>query len=206
MDNCCEDKACEVSALKQQHARVLWIVLAINALMFLVEAYAGVRANSTSLLADALDMLGDAMVYGFTLLVLTRSARWQAGAAIAKGAFMLAFGLGVLSEGAYKIVHPLMPRVETMGIIGALALSANLLCLFLLYRYRSDNLNMRSTWLCSRNDVMANIGVLGAAGATLLSGSRWPDIAVGLVIAGLFLRSAVQVLVDGTRAFRRASA
>jgi Co/Zn/Cd efflux system component len=128
--------------------------------------------------------------------------RWQAGAAVAKGAFMLAFGVGVLGDAAYKIVFPLMPRADTMGVVGTIALAANLLCLFLLYRYRSDNLNMRSTWLCSRNDVIANLGVLGAAAASYGLGSQWPDIAVGVAIAGVFLRSAAQVLFDAIRAFR----
>ena len=112
--------------MREHHGRVLWIVLAINAVMFLVEGYAGLLAHSTSLLADALDMLGDALVYGFSLFVLARSARWQAGAALAKGGFMLAFGLGVLGEATYKVFHPVMPAVATMGIIGGVALAANL--------------------------------------------------------------------------------
>lgn len=198
--NCCEDKSCEVTALRESHSRVLWIVLAINALMFMVEGVAGILAHSTSLLADALDMLGDALVYGFSLFVIARSLRWQAGAAMAKGAFMLVFGLGVLAEAGYKTFHPIMPGVGTMGAIGALALAANVICFALLYRHRADNLNMRSTWLCSRNDVIANVGVLVAAGATYLLVSRWPDIIVGCIIAALFLRSAFSVLRDATRA------
>jgi Co/Zn/Cd efflux system component len=111
---------------------VLWTVLAINALMFLIEGTAGILARSTSLLADALDMLGDALVYGFSLFVVARSARWQAGAALLKGAFMLLFGLAVLGEAAHKAFHPVMPMAETMGVIGALALVANLVCFLLL--------------------------------------------------------------------------
>jgi cation diffusion facilitator family transporter len=181
---------------------VLWIVLAINALMFLVEGWAGLLAHSTSLLADALDMLGDALVYGFSLFVLARSGRWQAGAALAKGGFMLAFGLGVLGEALYKVFHPVMPGVEMMGIIGAIALAANLVCFFLLYRHRGDNLNMSSTWLCSRNDLIANVGVLLAAGGSYLLVSRWPDIIVGGIIASLFLSSALHVLSQAIRALR----
>src|SRR6476661_7028790 len=109
MAHCCDDKSCEVTVLRESHSRVLWIVLAINFLMFMVEGLAGVVAHSTSLLADALDMLGDALVYGFSLFVVARSLRWQAGAALAKGAFMLAFGLGVLGEAIFKMVHPSMP-------------------------------------------------------------------------------------------------
>ena len=192
MTNCCEDKGCEISAMRANHSRVLWIVLAINAAMFLIEGVAGLLVNSTSLLADALDMLGDALVYGFSLFVLSRTARWQIGAALVKGAFMLAFGLGVLGEAAYKVFIPAMPGVETMGIIGGLALVANLTCFFLLYQHRSDNLNMSSTWLCSRNDLIANVGVLFAAAASQGLHSRWPDIAVGSLIALLFLASALR--------------
>jgi cation diffusion facilitator family transporter len=200
MANCCEDKACEVTALRESHGRVLWIVLGINALMFVVEGAAGLLAHSTSLLADALDMLGDALVYGFSLFVLARSLRWQAGAALAKGGFMFVFGLGVLAEAGYKVFHPIMPSVETMGIIGSVALAANIVCFSLLYRHRADNLNMSSTWLCSRNDLIANAGVLVAAGAAYLLASRWPDIIVGCIIAALFLRSAFSVLRDATHA------
>jgi cation diffusion facilitator family transporter len=202
MARCCEDKACEVTALRESHSRVLWIVLAINAAMFGVEGAAGLLAHSTSLLADSLDMLGDALVYGFSLFVLARSLRWQAAAALAKGAFMLAFGLAVLAEAAFKVFHPIMPSVETMGIVGAAALAANIVCFSLLYRHRSDNLNMSSTWLCSRNDLIANAGVLVAAGTTYLLASRWPDIIVGCIIAGLFLRSAFDVLRDSVRELR----
>ena len=202
MASCCEDKACEVTALRESHGRVLWIVLGINAAMFVVEGVAGLLAHSTSLLADALDMLGDALVYGFSLFVLARSRRWQAGAALAKGGFMLAFGLAVLAEAAYKIFHPIMPSVETMGVVGTLALTANAVCFSLLYRHRADNLNMSSTWLCSRNDLIANVGVLVAAGAAYLLASRWPDVIIGCAIAALFLRSAFSVLRDAARALR----
>jgi Co/Zn/Cd efflux system component len=131
--------------MRASHGRVLWIVLGINALMFVVEGWAGLLAHSTSLLADALDMLGDALVYGFSLFLLARSARWQAGAALAKGGFMLVLGSGVLAEAIYKVIHPVMPGIETMGIVGGIAFSANLVCFGLLYRHRGDNLNMSST-------------------------------------------------------------
>ena len=194
MASCCEDKSCEITAMREQHSRVLWVVLAINGLMFFVEGWAGLLAQSTSLLADSLDMLGDALVYGFSLFVLARSSRWQAGAALTKGAFMFVFGLGVLGEAVYKVFYPVMPGVEIMGVVGGLALAANLVCFFLLYRHRGDNLNMSSTWLCSRNDLIANAGVLLAAGASYLLNSHWPDIIIGAIIAILFLSSAVNVL------------
>lgn len=194
MASCCEDKGCEITAMRQSHGRILWIVLAINALMFFVEGTAGLVAHSTALLADTLDMFGDALVYGFSLFVLARSARWQAVAALLKGTFMFAFGVGVFVEAGYKIWRPDMPAVETMGIIGGVALIANLICFFLLYSHRADNLNMRSTWLCSRNDLFANLGVILAAGGSYLLASHWPDVIVGIIIAGLFLWSALDVL------------
>lgn len=202
MAKCCEDKRCEIKALRTSHARVLWIVLSINAMMFIVEGAAGLLAHSTALLADALDMLGDALVYGFSLFVLDRSARWQAGASLVKGVFMLAFGFGVLTEALYKVFVPVMPDAETMGGVGALALIANLVCFTLLYRHRVDNLNMSSTWLCSRNDLIANVGVLLAAAASFLLVSRWPDIVVGGLIAGLFVHSASAVLSRSLKAWR----
>lgn len=202
MPSCCEDKSCELGTLRESHSRVLWIVLFINAAMFVFEGGAGLLAHSTSLLADALDMLGDALVYGFSLFVLARSARWHAGAALLKGGFMLLFGLGVLAEAVYKILHPIMPGVEIMGVVGGIALAANLMCFFLLYRHRADNLNMSSTWLCSRNDLIANVGVLAAAGASYMLTSRWPDIGVGVVIAGLFLSSAFSVIRQSFSALR----
>ena len=172
MANCCEDKSCEITALREKHKHVLQIVLVINTVMFAVEGISGWMAHSTSLLADSLDMFGDATVYAMSLYVLARSEREQGIVALVKGAIMLAFGVGVLIEAAYKAMHPVMPEAVTMGLVGALALAANLLCFFLLYTHRADNVNMRSTWLCSRNDLFANVGVLLQRGR----GMRWhPD-------------------------------
>ncbi len=172
----------------------------INAAMFLVEGMAGLFAHSTSLLADALDMFGDALVYSFSLFALHRPPRWQVQAALLKGAFMLAFGLGVLAEAGYKVLVPVMPVSGTMGTIGSLALAANLTCFVLLYRHREDNLNMSSTWLCSRNDLIANVGVLIAAIAGYGLTSRWPDIVTGALIALVFIRSALGVLNESRQA------
>ena len=176
----------------------------INAAMFVIEFIAGLVAHSTALLADALDMLGDALVYCFTLFVLARSVRWQAGAALTKGALMMAFGLGVLVEASYKVMHPVMPGVEIMSIIGALALTANLVCFLMLYRHRDDNLNMSSTWLCSRNDLIANVGVLCAAAASHVFSSQAPDVAVGLAIATLFVHSAWRIVTESLQSLRTA--
>jgi cation diffusion facilitator family transporter len=194
MDACCETKAEELATLRGEHKTVLTIVLIINAVLFVVEAAAGLLANSTALLADSLDMLGDSLVYGFSLYVLWRSAAWKAKAALLKGAIMAVFGVGVLLEVIYKTISGIVPSAETMGIIGLLVLLGNGLCFLLLFRHRSDDLNMRSTWLCSRNDIIANLAVLVAAIGVKVFDASWPDILIGGAIAALFLRSAFTVL------------
>lgn len=194
MNACCEQKAEELTALRDEHKKILTIVLVINAVLFIVEATAGLLAHSTALLADSLDMLGDSLVYGFSLYVLWRSAAWKAKAALLKGAIMAVFGTGVLIQSIYKAIAGAVPVAETMGVIGLLVLLGNGFCFFLLYRFRSDDLNMRSTWLCSRNDIIANVAVLGAAGAVIIFNSHWPDLIVGVSIAALFLKSAFTVL------------
>jgi len=192
MDECCSSKQSELEkiARQQDQRRVLTIVLAINAVMFAGEFTAGVIAGSVALMADAVDMFGDAMVYGLSLYALDRSERWRNGAALAKGIFILIFGLGVLVQVANKIQNGVPPSSTTMLAVGAVALAANLVCVSLLWRFRKQDLNMSSTFECSRNDVLANCGVLVAAGGVALLNSAWPDIIVGLVIAALFLRSA----------------
>jgi Co/Zn/Cd efflux system component len=147
-------------------------------------------------------MLGDALVYGFSLYVVSRGSVWQARASLLKGTVMAIFGLGVLLEAILKIVRGIVPAAGLMGGIGLLALAANVVCLFLLWRRRGDDINMRSAWLCSRNDVMANAGVLVAAGAVALTGSAWPDIAVGLLIATMFVTSAISIVGEARRALR----
>lgn len=202
MGSCCEDDGCAIASLLERHANVLLTVLVINAAMFVVEGAFGLIAHSTSLLADSLDMLGDALVYGLSLVALRRSMRWQASVALGKGAFMLAFGLGVVAEALYKTLHPVMPDVETMRAVAVAALASNVACFLLLYRHRGDNLNMSSTWLCSRNDLAANVGVLLAAAGSHIAGSPWPDVVVGALIAALFSKSAVNVLAQAARALR----
>jgi len=194
MDACCEAKEQELRTLRGKQKGVLTLVLIINALLFVIEAAAGLLAHSTALLADSLDMLGDALVYAFSLYVLWRSAEWKATAAIVKGVIMAAFGVGVLAQGIYKMMLGIVPSAETMGIIGTLVLLGNGFCFLLLYRHRSDDLNMRSTWLCSRNDILANVAVLIAAAGVTLFNSSWPDMLVGAGIAALFLKSAFTVL------------
>jgi len=185
MKDCC-NIASDIAA---RHRRVLQVVLAINAAMFLIEFLAGLLAHSTALLADSVDMLGDAIVYGL----------WQGRGALLKGAIMAAFGGAVLVEVALKIARGLVPAADLMSAIGVVALAANASVLVFLWRHRSDDINMRSAWLCSRNDVIANAAVVLAAGGVALSGSAWPDIVVGLAIAALFSASAVEVIRKARR-------
>jgi cation diffusion facilitator family transporter len=204
VDDCCEDKGHELAALRGRQGRVLRAVLAINAAMFGIEFTAGLAAGSTALLGDSLDMLGDSLVYAFTLWVLHRSEAWRARAALSKGVVMLGFGVAVLARAGLQLATGSTPEAPLMAGIGALALGANAVCFTLLFRHRSDDLNMRSTWLCSRNDLIANIAVLGAAAAVAWSGSLLPDVLVGVAIAALFLRSAFAVLRDSLADLARA--
>ena len=202
MANCCNDKACELEALRGRQSATLKIVLAINAVMFVVELTAGLIGHSVSLVADSLDMLGDALVYGFSLYVVARGARMKAKAALLKGIIMLGFGLFVLGQAIYRIAIPQLPVFETIGAFGLLALAANGVCFWLLWRHREDDINMSSVWLCSRNDIIANVSVLFAAAGVWFTHSGWPDIAVGLALAALFLRSSVHVLRESIRELR----
>ena len=176
-------------------------MLAVNTGMFLVEFAARLAAASTALLADSLDMLGDGFVYGFSLYVVSRNNAWKAVSALIKGGIMALFGLFVLSQAGYKLLNPTIPQFELIGLIGLLALAANAVCLALLWRHRADDVNMRSVWLCSRNDIIANTSVLLAALGVWLAASQWPDLVVGLGIAALFLRSAVRVCKDAVATY-----
>ena len=190
-------------ARRRDIRRVLIIVLAVNSAMFVLEFGAGVIAQSAALMADSMDMLGDALVYAVSLYALDRSARWRAGAALFKGGFILFLGLGVIVQIAMKLVYGVPPSSGLMLLFGALALAANLYCLKLLWRFQADNVNLSSTFECSRNDVIANSGVIAAAGGVALFESPWPDIAVAAVIAFLFLRSALRVTGEAWPQYRR---
>jgi Co/Zn/Cd efflux system component len=204
MNDCCEAKEVELGAFRSRHGRVLGAVLAVNAFMFIVEFGAGLISGSSALLADSLDMLGDSLVYGFSLFVVHRSPTWHARAALLKGALMALLSVTVLFEVAFKLHTATPPAVPTMAAIGTLALAANALCFSLLWRHRADDINLRSTWLCSRNDLIANGAVLAAAVLVAWSGSGWPDILVGIGIAILFLRTAALVLRESLEALCRA--
>ena len=190
MDDCCIDKACAVERLRERQAMTLRVVLVANVMMFIVELVSGLVSGSVALLADSLDMLGDALVYSFSLYVVARGSVWKARAAVAKAAVMGLFGALVFGQLVYKLAHPQLPTVETMGVVAALALAVNGVCFALLWRHRAEDINMRSVWLCSRNDLIANVSVLLAAWAVWFRLSPWPDIVVGAFICGVFLRSA----------------
>jgi len=202
MSDCCNDKACEIEALRDRQRSTLKIVLGINAVMFFVELTAGLIAGSVSLVADSLDMLGDALVYGFSMYVVARGARMKANAALLKGGIMAGFGLFVLGQASYKIIIPQVPALEMIGAIALVALAANSMCFILLWRHRADDINMSSVWLCSRNDIIANISVVFAGLGVWLTHSGWPDILVGLALAVLFLRSALFVIREAMKELR----
>ena len=203
MDDCCSRKSETLDVLARgDQRRVLVIVMIVNIAMFVAEFGAGVVAQSSALMADSVDMLGDAFVYALSLYALSRGTRWQAGAALTKGLIILAFGLGILIEIASKIGNGVTPSSRLMMIFSAIALLANGFCLALLWRFRKLNVNMRSTFECSRNDVASNIGVLAAGALVAVSGSFWPDIVIAAIIAAIFLRSALSVLSSAWPVFR----
>lgn len=196
--DCCSSKGCELERLASQkdQRRVLIAVLLINAVMFVVEFGAGLVSGSTALMADATDNLGDALVYAVSLYALSRGDRWKAGAAVFKGALILLLGFSIVVNVGIKISTGVPPSSTLMLVFGGIALVANLACLSLLWRFRRQDVNMASTFECSRNDVISNVGVLIAAGAVALFSSPWPDILIGGAMAVLILRSAFRVLRD----------
>ncbi len=185
-----------------RYRRVLWIVLAINAAMFLVEIVAGLAAGSVSLQADALDFLADAGNYGISLFVVGMALRYRAMAALAKGATMGVFGLWVIGTTVWHAVHGTLPDAVTMGAVGFAALLANAAVFALLWAYRSGDSNMRSVWLCSRNDVIGNVAVLLAAAGVFGTGTGWPDIIVAAVMALLALQGAALVIRQASAELR----
>ena len=189
MDSCCSTEAVQ----NADRRRVLWLVLGINATMFVVEMIAGYLAGSVALQADSLDMLGDTLVYGFSLAAVTRGSMWKGRTAMLKAAIMFGFAAVILVQVVAKLITQTVPTAEVVGAIALLALAANLVCLSLLYRHRSDDINMRSTWVCSRNDIVANVSVIVSAAAVAATASIWPDVIVSLAIVALFVRSAAGV-------------
>ena len=194
--DCCSSLENELDKVQDSKRNILVWVLLINGAMFLIEGIYGWLAQSSALMADALDMLGDAAIFGFSLYVIRLDSIWQNRAGYIKGIIMALFSISVLIGAFYKLFNPVVPEAFTMGGIGALALVANLICAILLLGFRDSDINMRSAWICSRNDVLANIGVLLAAWGVAWTGSSWPDLIVGVSISALILKSAIEVLKD----------
>ncbi len=186
--------------------RALWVVIAINAGMFIVEMAAGSLAGSQALKADALDFLGDALTYGISLFVLGMSLRVRATAALLKGLSLAVMGLWVFGSTLYQVLVLGVPSAPVMGAVGLLALAANLASVAVLMRYKDGDANVRSVWLCSRNDAIGNVAVMLAAGGVFMTGTAWPDLAVAGLMAGLFLWSSSQIIAQALQERRHAVA
>jgi Co/Zn/Cd efflux system component len=187
------------------YRQVLWIVLAINATMFLVEIGAGLAAGSASLQADALDFFGDASNYAISLLVVGMALRYRAMAALAKGSTMGLFGLWIIGTAFWHALHGTLPSAITMGAVGFVALAANAISFGLLWAYRDGDANMRSAWICTRNDVLGNLAVLLAAAGVFGTGTGWPDIIVAGIMACLALQGAWLVVRQSLSELRQGS-
>jgi cation diffusion facilitator family transporter len=190
---CCGSEV-KFEGLSPDYERRLWAVIAINAGMFVLETAGGHLAGSNALQADALDFLGDALTYGITLAAIGAAAATRAKAALFKGLTLFLMGLWVFGSTAYHVLVLGIPRAELMGAIGFLALAANVTSVLLLMKYRDGDANVRSVWLCSRNDAIGNVAVMVAAAAVWFTASKWPDLIVAALMAGLFLWSAFQIL------------
>ncbi|MFA5983972.1 MAG: cation transporter [Methylococcaceae bacterium] len=193
MSGCCGNN-CSLEQLQNRQRGTLKVVLAINALMFLVMAIAALYGKSTALLADSMDNFGDAITYGLSLYAVSKSAGIKAKVAQFKGWLIFLAAIAVVAQIVYKLFVPSMPQFEIMGAFSILGLCANSLCFFLLWRHRNEDINMSSVWECSRNDIITNLAVFATAGMVWLTGSAWPDIAVALVLVGYLLRSATRVI------------
>ncbi|MDZ4237223.1 MAG: cation transporter [Hydrogenophaga sp.] len=185
--------------------RALWIALVVNAAMFGVELVAGLQANSVSLLADAVDFAGDAANYALSLAVLSMALAWRSRAALVKGATMFAYGLFVLARAGWLLHSGSVPEPLTMGLVGFVALLANAGVAVLLYAFRTGDANMRSVWLCSRNDALSNLAVMAAALGVFGTGAAWPDLAVAAVMAVLALTAGLSVMRQARAELAQAS-
>jgi cation diffusion facilitator family transporter len=199
--DCCGSEV-KFDGLSADYKRRLWLVIGINATMFMVEMIAGAMAGSNALQADALDFLADSATYGISLAVIGASVRTRSLAAIGKAASLTAMSLWVLTMTAYHVLVIGIPRAEVMGVIGVLALAANLGSVLILMRYKDGDANVRSVWLCSRNDAIGNIAVMIAALAVWGTETKWPDLIVAALMAGLFLYSSLRILQQSIQEMR----
>ncbi len=193
MAGCCEHDL-KFEDISRRYKTILWIVIAINALMFLLETGASVAANSMALRADALDFLGDTLTYGITLLAIGHSLRWRASAAMLKGVTLLLMGMWVLGSTLYRVLVLGIPNDVMMGSVAIMAFAANMTSVLLLLRYRDGDANVRSVWLCSRNDAIGNVAVMLAAVAVYYTQTKWPDLMVAFLMSGLFFYSSFQII------------
>ncbi len=193
MAGCCVNNV-KFDGLSSAYKRALWAVIAINASMFVIEMAAGAFAGSQALQADALDFLGDTLTYGLSLIVIGMPLGVRASAALFKGFSLAAMGLWVLGATAYQVLILGVPNAPVMGMVGTLALAANVASVLILMRFKDGDANVRSVWLCSRNDAIGNVAVIAAAGAVAVTGTAWPDLIVAALMAGLFLWSALHIV------------
>ena len=184
----------QFDGVSAEYKRILWIVIAINVVMFVVEMRASIASQSMALRADALDFLGDSLTYSITLLAIGHSLRWRASAALFKGVTLALMGLWVLGSTLYRTLVLEIPNEMIMGSVAMMAFTANLISALLLLKYRNGDSNVRSVWLCSRNDAIGNLAALLAAGAVFATQSPWPDLIVAFAMALLFLHSASLIL------------
>jgi Co/Zn/Cd efflux system component len=194
---CCHDQHCHAARDRLATAawrRVLWIALVVNAVMFAAEVTAGIAAGSASLQADALDFFADAANYAISLAVAERALAWRARAALLKGMTLIALGLWVAGTTAVHAYLGTFPHAYVMGVVGLLALFSNGAIAVMLYRYRDGDSNMRSVWICSRNDAIGNLTVLSAAAGVFGTGTGWPDIIVAAIMAALVLWGGCQII------------
>jgi Co/Zn/Cd efflux system component len=192
MGSCCNNDH-HFDGASPEYKRALWWVIAINGLMFFIEMGASIQANSQALQADALDFLGDTATYSLSLLVIGKSLQVRNRAALFKATSLMIMGIGVFGITLYKVIYMQTPKAVTMGSVGALAFTANLISVMILLRFRNGDANVRSVWLCSRNDAIGNIAVMVAALGVWQSASAWPDLIVASIMAGLFSWSAIQI-------------
>jgi Co/Zn/Cd efflux system component len=200
--SCCSGGVPVFDGMNPRYKRILWTVIGINGTMFLTEMIAGQLAGSQALKADALDFLADTVTYGLSLAVIGASLRRRASAALLKGASLSAMALWVFGATIYQTLVLGLPKAEVMGLIGALALAANLASVLLLLPYKDGDANVRSVWLCSRNDAIGNVIVMIAALGVWGTATAWPDLTVAAVMAGIFLTSSVQILKQAWTEYR----